>query len=80
MKVIELLKICRNLLETLQNSCINIKDVRFVEMYEEYEHFMEQKHKITYIAATLSEKYGISERKFFYLIKRFEEDCNFLAV
>ena len=74
------MKIGKNMLETLHNSCIKIKDVQFVEMYEEYMHFMEQKHKITYIAAILSEKYGISERQFFYIIKRFEQDCKFLAV
>lgn len=70
MKVVELLKISKNFLETLHNACIKMKDVRFVSMYEEYTKMVDEKHKITYISAVLSKKYGISERQFFYLIKR----------
>lgn len=75
MKVVELLKISKNFLETLHNACIKMKDVRFVSMYEEYTKMVDEKHKITYISAVLSKKYGISERQFFYLIKRLGQDC-----
>lgn len=79
MKVVEILKIGRNILETLQKSCISISDVQYLDMYDEYKSFMEQNHKITYIAAMLSEKYKISERQFYYVIKRFETICNIPA-
>lgn len=75
MKVIELLKIGQNLLETLQYSCIRVQDVRFVGMYDEYVRMKNEKHKIAYISAVLTDKYGISERQFFYLIKRLGQDC-----
>lgn len=80
MKVIEMLKIGRIFLETLQESCIKINDVRYVGMYEEYLRIMEETNKTSYAAAVLSEKYGISERQFFYIIKRFGQDCKIHAV
>ena len=36
--------------------------------------------KVSYIVATLSLRYGISERKVYDLIKRFKTDCNLCAV
>jgi len=79
MKVIELLKIGKNFLETLQNSCIKASDVNFVAMYDEYKRMMDSHYKVSYIATVLSQKYGISERQFFYIIKRFEKDCKIPA-
>ncbi len=79
MKGIELLKISRFLLETLHNACIKASDVKFIQMYEEYIKMTEEKMKISYIATVLSEKYEISERQFFYLIKRLSQDCNIAA-
>ena len=36
--------------------------------------------KVSYIVATLSEKYAVSERKVYGLLKRFQSDCNPFAV
>ena len=80
MKVVELLKIGQILLETLQDYCIKVSDVKFVEMYDEYCKMTEQHMKTSYIAAVLSEKYNISERQFFYLIKRFDKECKIHAM
>ena len=80
MKVIELLQTGRILLEVLQNSCIKISDVKFVKMYEEYVEMMSKGNKVSYIAAVLSEKYKISERQFFYFIKRFDQECKIHAM
>lgn len=79
MKVVELLQTGRILLETLQKSCIKIGDVKFVGMYEEYVQMMSEGYKVSYVAAKLSMKYDISERQFFYLIKRFEQECKIPA-
>lgn len=79
MKVIELLKLGSKLLETMQNFCIKVGDVRYIGLYEDYLRIMKEHHKATYAAAVLSKKYGISERQFFYLIKRFEQDCKICA-
>ena len=75
MKVIEILKLGRNFLEVLQKSCIKLSDMRYIEMYDEYERMVSFGEKITYVAATLTEKYNISERQFYYIIRRFSADC-----
>lgn len=40
MKVIEILKVSREIIEMLQKSCIHIGDVRYVGLYEDYESLM----------------------------------------
>ena len=79
MKVVELLKLEQRTIEILQKSCIRVDYVRFIPMYEDYL-TMAGEYKVSYIAACLSERYGISERQFYYLIKRLDSDCNLLAV
>ena len=75
MKVIEILKLGRNFLEMLQKSCVKVEDVRFIELYEDYISMVSCKNKISYIVSVLSEKYRISERKVYYIIKRLGSDC-----
>ena len=80
MKVIEILKLSRKIVEVLQKSCINVNDVRYVSLYEEYEAMVADGEKKVYAVAYLSEKYGISERKVFYINKKFGADCKLDAV
>ena len=80
MKVIEVLKIGRNILELLHKSCISIKDIQYVALYDEYMEIVRSGGKSTYAAAHLSRKYKISERKVYYLVKKFGGDCKTGAV
>lgn len=54
-------------------------DVQYIELYNEYNKLHTNGEKVSYIVATLSLRYGISERKV-YLIRRFKTDCNLCAV
>lgn len=36
--------------------------------------------KVSYVVAVLSEKYSVSERKVYALVKRFQSDCKIFAV
>lgn len=80
MKVIEILNFNRELLKKLQDAGIRLEDYRYVDLYSEYIKMREQGGKVSYIVAILSEKYSISERKVYNLIKRFQSDCKMLAV
>ena len=51
-------------------------DVQYIELYNEYNKLQTNGEKVSYIVATLSLRYGISERKVYDLIKRFKTDCN----
>lgn len=55
-------------------------DVQYIELYNEYNKLQTNGEKVSYIVATLSLRYGISERKVYDLFKRFKTDCNLCAV
>lgn len=80
MKVIEILNFNRELLTRLLESGIRLEDVRYVNLYTDYFHLLMAGEKMTYIVAILAERYGISERKVYGLIKRFQSDCKPLTV
>ena len=80
MKVIEILNFNRELLTRLLESGIRLEDVRYVNLYTDYFHLLRAGEKIAYIVAILAERYGISERKVYGLIKRFQSDCKSLTV
>lgn len=80
MKVVEILKIGQNILKTLQKARIRIEDVRYIGLYEDYQSFMNDGYKKSYAIAVLAERYNISERQVYYLLKRFETDCKVDAV
>lgn len=75
MKVVEVLKLGKEMLKTLQESCIKIDDYKYIEMYEEYKRIIGSGGKTSYAVTILSERYGISERKVYYLINRLSKDC-----
>ena len=80
MKVWEIVKMQRYSIEILQKSCISMDDCRYVEMYEEYMGLMNNGSKKARVAAYLAKKYNISERRVYYLLKKFEIDCKIGAV
>lgn len=80
MKVIELLNFNRELLKKLQEAGIRLEDARYIDLYMDYIRLLEHGEKVSYVVAVLSEKYSVSERKVYALVKRFQSDCNLLAV
>ena len=79
MKVIEIMKLGRIFLDLLQKACIKLEDTRHIEMYDEYVRMKQEGCKKSYIIATLVDLYHVSERQIYYIIKKFESDCNFCA-
>ena len=55
-------------------------DVQYIDLFNEYLALVTQGEKVSYIVATLADKYTISERKVYDLIRRFKTDCNLSAV
>ena len=79
MKIIDILNFNKELLSRINNSGIRPDDYRYVELYNEFQTMKVQGEKITWIVAALSEKYGVSERKVYDLVKRFDSHCNSFA-
>ena len=80
MKIIEVLKFNRELIKRLKIAGIRLEDEEFVDLYTDYTNLLKRGEKISYIVALLSERYAMSERKVYTLIKRFKSDCKPLAV
>lgn len=80
MKVIEILKLNKGLLNVFQNVGIRVEDVRYIDLYNDYKSMLDGGEKVSYIVAFLSDRYHVSERKVYALIKRLQSDCNLLAV
>ena len=80
MKIIEVLKFNRELIKKLKIAGIRLEDEEFVDLYTDYTMLLEHGEKMSYIVARLSDKYAVSERKVYMLIKRFQSDCKPLAV
>ena len=80
MKVIEILNLNKELLKKFQMAGIRMDDVQYIDLFNEYLALVTQGEKVSYIVATLADKYTISERKVYDLIRRFKSDCNLSAV
>lgn len=80
MKVIEILNLNKELLKNFRQAGIRIEDVEYIELYKEYQSLYNKGEKTTYIVSVLADKYDISERTVYDIIKRFKSDCNLLAV
>lgn len=74
MKVIEILNFNRELLKRLQAAGIRLEDARYIDLYADYTRLLDQGEKVSYAVAVLSEKYSVSERKVYALVKRFQSD------
>ena len=80
MKVIEVLEFNRELIKRLKLADIRLEDANYIDLYTEYKQLTAQGEKVSYAVAHLAEKYAVSERKVYGLIKRFRSDCNLCAV
>lgn len=80
MKVIEVLKFNRELIKRMRIAGIRLEDEDFVDLYTDYTTLLNRGEKVSYIVARLSDKYAVSERKVYMLIKRFKSDCKPFAV
>ena len=79
MKRIELVSFNAELLQKLQKAGVKIDDYQHVAMYNDYERMLKDGHKKTYIVLVLSEKYHLSPRNIYDVLKHLCQDCNLPA-
>lgn len=70
----------RELLMKLGAAGVRLDDVRYVDLYADYTSMRRDECKVSYIVAVLAERYGVSERKVYSILKRFGNDCTEVAV
>lgn len=50
--------------------------IAYLDLFKEFKQLKKEGYKVSYLAATLSDKYNISERNFYKIIRRFNEPVN----
>lgn len=75
MTVYEALKLCGGVIEELENKGINPSDHKYVELFEDYRKALKRGEKVSYIVAVLAERYSVSERNVYGIVKRLGNDC-----
>lgn len=80
MKIVEIVKINRELLRNLHTAGVRIEDAEYIDLYADYRKLLGEGEKVSYIVAALSDKYAVSKRKVYGLIKHFQSDCKLFAV
>ena len=80
MKIIEILKLNRGLLNILKAAGIKVDDVKYIALYNEYQEMVGRGEKVSYAVAMMAERYGISERTVYMVLKQLQKDCNLAAL
>lgn len=75
MTVFEILNFNKELLKEMRAIGIRLEDAYYIELYKEYLVMLAGGNKVSYIVAMLADKYSVSERKVYGLIKRFGSNC-----
>lgn len=66
----ELLKTAESLLIILMSNDVDAKDVKYLEMYQEYMRLKKEGHKVGYVVYYLSQQYECSEATVYRVVKR----------
>lgn len=74
MKVSELIKASESLINVFDKANINVSDVRYIPMYEDYKCLSTEGHKQMYIIAYLSDIYNVSEKTVYNIVKKFDKE------
>lgn len=76
MTIFEVLNFNRELLERLRRIGVRLEDTAYIDLFVDFNNMVGAGDKVSYAVAVLADKYGVSERKVYTLIKRFQNDCN----
>lgn len=75
MTIYEILSFNKELLRRLSDAGIKTKDYRYVDLFRDYTEMINEGSKTTYAVAVLSDKYAMSERKVYDVIRKLSGDC-----
>lgn len=76
MTIFEVLKFNRELLERLHRIGVRLEDTAYIDLFVDFNNMVGAGDKVSYVVAVLADKYSVSERKVYSLIRHFQNDCN----
>ena len=72
MVVIDALKFNRELLERMRSAGVRMDDVRYIDLYADVKSMTAAGDKKTYAVAVAADRYNVSERLVYDIVKRFD--------
>lgn len=72
MRVADFVKINTETMKLLSNFDIKTSDFKYNDLFADYERMAKRRYKVSYIVASLSEKYSVSETSIYRLLRRFK--------
>ncbi len=75
MTVYEALKLCGGVIEKLEKAGVKPSDHKYVALFEDYRRARQHGEKVSYIVACLAQRYNMSERNVYDVVKRLATDC-----
>ncbi|RXE61072.1 hypothetical protein ED328_16895, partial [Muribaculaceae bacterium Isolate-001 (NCI)] len=55
---------------------IRLEDADYIDLFVDFNDMVGRGDKVSYAVAILADRYDISERKVYRLVKHFQNDCN----
>ncbi len=80
MTIYEMLKFSGCMIEQLEKAGAKPTDHKYVGLFEDYRQRRKNGEKIGYIVACLAERYNVSERTVYDIVKRLGGDCKCFSV
>lgn len=80
MTLFEILNFNKELLDRLVAVGFKLDDCKYIELYNDYTKMKQEGGKKTWLVASLADKYGVSERKVYSIIKHLGKHCTIDAV
>lgn len=72
----EALKLIEPTLDMLHRNGVDCRDVKYVQLYEDYTRLCREGHKKLYITTYLEEKYGVCMVSIYRIIKRLSKSID----
>lgn len=80
MTVYEALKMCGGMIEALEKAGVKPADHKYIALFEDYQRARKCGEKISYIVLCLAQRYGMSERNVYEVVKRLGSDCKSVSL
>lgn len=76
MTVYEILKVNETFIQYVNKYLPSVQLLGYLELYQEYLDLKKQGEKVSYIVAILADKYKVTERTIYKVVKQFEQRVN----
>lgn len=74
MTIYEIIAANQSLLKVLKENAVNATDVENLDLYREFKAMKKKQHKTVYCVAVLADKYGMSHRTVYNIVKHFRTE------